>query len=303
VRGPAIANLLAALLALALGGCGGSGAQEAGSAPSDFDAARAFRNLEAQVELGPRPSGSAAAARAAKLIAKSLRAAGAAGVEVQRPYANVVGTIEGSEPGFVVVGAHYDTKDGIGRFVGANDGASGVAVLLELARTLPRPLPGPAVELVAFDAEEARGERDFERDGTRGSRQFVRYARAGGAQGAPPLDQIEAMVLLDMVGDCELGIPRERYSDPSLYGLFADAARESTGSPAPFEGTTGPILDDHVPFLEAGVPALDLIDFDYGPGPTPGDWWHTPQDTLEHVCPASLNAVGEAALRAIPSIR
>ncbi|HLM31954.1 MAG TPA: M28 family metallopeptidase [Solirubrobacterales bacterium] len=303
MRGPAIANLLVALLALAIGGCGGSGSSDDPSTSSDFDAARAFRDLKAQVKLGPRPSGSPAAARAANLIARSLRAAGVDEVEVQRPYANVVGTVPGSEPGFVVVGAHYDTKDGIPGFVGANDGASGVAVLLELARTLPRPLPGPAVELVAFDAEETRGERAFEVDGTRGSRQFVDDARAGGEQGAPPLDQLRAMVLFDMVGDCELAIPRERSSDAGLYDLFAEASQEITDSEAPFEGMTGPILDDHVPFLEAGIPALDLIDFDYGPGPTPGGWWHTPEDTLEHVCPASLNAVGEAALRAIPRIR
>ena len=85
----------------------------------------------------------------------------------------MLGTIPGFRPGTVVVGAHYDTKDAIPGFVGANDGASGVAVLLELARTLPRPLPGPSVQLVAFDAEEARGDRDFEPDGTRGSRQYV----------------------------------------------------------------------------------------------------------------------------------
>ena len=201
-----------------------------------------------------------------------------------------------------MVGAHYDTKD-IPGFVGANDGASGVAVVLELARTLPRRLAGPSIYLVLFDAEESPHGESFESGGDRGSRQFVRYSRDGGRQGSPALKGIRAMVLFDMVGDCELAIPRERYSDAGLYDLFAEASQEITDSEAPFEGMTGPILDDHVPFLEAGIPALDLIDFDYGPGPTPGGWWHTPEDTLEHVCPASLNAVGEAALRAIPRIR
>ncbi len=292
-----------ALIAALLAGCGGSEPPSDSPASQQFDAERAFSDLEAQVRAGPRPSGSAAAERTARLIEERLREAGAARVGVQRPYANVVGTIEGTSPGVVVVGAHYDTKGSIPGFVGANDGASGVAVLLELARTLPRPLPGPAVELVAFDAEEARGDRPFERDGSRGSRQFVDYARRGGAQGSPPLAEIRAMVLFDMVGDCELEIPLERNSDPDLYALFAAAAGELTGSTAPFEARSTPILDDHLPFKLAGVPALDLIDFDYGPGPSPGGWWHTPQDTLAHVCRRSLHAVGAAALRAIPEIR
>jgi Zn-dependent M28 family amino/carboxypeptidase len=175
-------------------------------------------------------------------------------------------------------------------------------VVLELARTLPRSLPGPSVHLALFDAEEARGDRPFELDGTRGSRQYVELAGRGGEQGAPPLDEIRAMVLFDLVGDCELEIPLEANSDPRLYGLFAAAAEERSGSPAPFEGQSGAVGDDHVPFLEAGIPAVDLIDFSYGPGPPPGAYWHTPEDTLDKVCAESLDAVGEAALEAIPEI-
>lgn len=268
-----------------------------------FDSGRAFADLEAQVELGPRPSGSAAARETAALIAERLRAAGVRRVGEQRPHRNVIGRLRGSAAGTVVVGAHYDTKNAIPGFVGANDGASGVAVLLELARSLPRPLPGPSVELVFFDAEEARGNRPFGLDGIRGSRQYVADARRGGRQGSTPLDEIRAMVLFDLVGDCELQIPLEANSDPGLYELFAQAAEERTGSAAPFEGERAPVVDDHAPFLEAGVPALDLIDFSYGPGPSPGAYWHTPEDTLDKVCAESLEAVGEAALRAIPEIR
>ncbi len=304
-----VATALAALALLA--GCGGeednpstdpaAPGREAEEA-AGFDSAAAFRDLEAQVELGPRPAGSPAARATAELIAASLAEAGVEDVVRQRPYENVIGRLEGSGSGTVVVGAHYDTKDAIEGFVGANDGASGVAVLLELARALPRPLPGPAVELVFFDAEEARGSRPFELDGTRGSRQYVELARRGDG-GATPLEQIRAMVLFDLVGDCELEIPREANSDPALYELFAAAAEERDGEPAPFEGETSAIADDHVPFLEAGIPAVDLIDFDYGPGPPPGDWWHTAEDTLDKVCAESLDAVGEAALAAIPKIR
>jgi hypothetical protein len=69
-----------------------------------------------------------------------------------------------------------------------------------------------------------------------------------------------------------------------------------------FNGESPGVGDDHTPFLEAGIPAVDLIDFSYGPGPAPGDYWHTPEDTLDHVCPESLDAVGGAALRALPAI-
>ena len=292
----ATTTLVAAMLAV---GCGESEpARESG-----FDATRAFADLQAQVEIGPRTSGSRGARETVELITSRLAQAGIRGAVVQEPYANVLATLPGREPGTVVVGAHYDTKSGIPGFVGANDGASGVAILLELARSLPRPLPGPSVQLAFFDAEEARGERPFELDGTRGSRQYVEYARNGGDQASLPLDEIRAMVLFDLVGDCELEIPLEARSDARLYALFAGAAEARSGSPAPFQGATTAVADDHIPFIEAGIPAVDLIDFDFGPGPPPGAYWHTSQDTLDKVCPESLDQVGEAARTAIGQIR
>jgi Zn-dependent M28 family amino/carboxypeptidase len=212
----------------------------------------------------------------------------------------VVGAIPGEAPGTVVVGAHHDTKE-IPGFVGANDGASGVAVLLELARALPQHPHGPSIELVFFDAEEARGDTPFALDGARGSSQFVRYARRG-LRGAA-LAEIRAMVLFDLVGDCELEIPREENSDAGLYRLFSDAALKLGGDASPFVGTTDGIVDDHIPFVEAGIPSVGLIDFQFGPGPAPGAFWHTLEDDLDRVCARSLDAVGEAALVAIPRIR
>ena len=141
-----------------------------------------------------------------------------------------------------------------------------------------------------FDGEEARGDRPFEEDGTRGSRQFVALAEEGGGEGAPPVDDIEAMFLLDMVGDCDLAIPREANSDEDLYALLDGEA---------FGGETSAILDDHIPFIEAGVPSVDLIDFDFGPGPPPGEWWHTDEDTIDKVCADSLGQAGEAVLGAL----
>ena len=293
----AVVALLAALW-IALGGCGGGGDARTptGDSGDRFDGDRAFADVRAQVALGPRPSGSRAAVALSRHLARELRAAGVDDVRTQAPLRNVVGTIPGREDGFVVLGAHYDTKPGIPGFVGANDGASGTAVVLELARALPPVLPGPSVAVALFDGEEARPGREFSADGTRGSRQYLDLAAAG-RQGSPPLSAISAMVLLDMVGDCDLAIPREESSDETLYGLFAGA------DPGVFSGTTGGVEDDHTPFLRAGIPAVDLIDFDYGPGPSPGGWWHTSEDDLGRVCPASLDAVGGAALQALPRIR
>ena len=302
------AALLAVSAALAAAACGNEEGPQDAAGPADvsgpqvfelpepFAAGRAFADLRAQVQIGPRPSGSPGSRREVALIVAALRGAGLDPV-VQRPYRNVVARISGKGQGTVVIGAHHDTKDGIPGFVGANDGASGVAVLLELARLLGgfveaegRPLPGPTIVLAFFDAEEARGERPSFEDGTRGSRQFVRLAAAGGGQGAPPLATISAMYLLDMVGDCELEIPREQFSDPRLYARLRGPV---------FEGETGPVNDDHLPFEAAGVPAVDIIDFTYGPGPTPGAWWHTPEDTVDKVCGSSLRTVGNAVLLAV----
>jgi len=293
----AIAAALAVTAAVLVGGCGDGG--EAGAAAAaagdGFDSARAFADLREQVALGPRPSGSAAGRVLSRRLAVALRRAGLRDVGIQRPLRNVTGVIPGRGDGSIVLGAHYDTKDGIPGFVGANDGASGVAVVLELARALPNPMPGPSIAVALFDGEEARGSREFAADGTRGSSQYVDYARSA-SEGSPPIDSIEAMVLFDMVGDCDLAIPREANSDPALYSLFAAA------DPATFTGTTSAVADDHLPFLAAGIPAVDLIDFAYGPGPAPGEYWHTSADDLEAVCPRSLDAVGGAALRALPRI-
>jgi glutaminyl-peptide cyclotransferase len=322
-------STLAVAIALVLGavsGCGGSDSEDsqdsAGASQDRFDAERAFDDLEAQVAIGPRPAGSAGGREEVRLITDRLREAGVEDIRVQRPWRNVVGVIPGEEPGAGGGGGGgggagaapgggggappHDTKNAISpEFVGANDGASGVALVLELARVLEPPLDGPSIHLALFDAEETRGDRPFEEDGTRGSRQYVDYATQGGLQGSPPLDQIRAMVLFDLVGDCDLQIPREAFSDPDLYALFADAAAEINGSgaTAPFDGETGGVLDDHIPFTETGIPAVDLIDFTYGPGGSPGVYWHTTEDTLDKVCPESLDAVGEAALLAIPRIR
>jgi glutaminyl-peptide cyclotransferase len=247
-----------------------------------FDSAAAYRLLREQVALGPRPAGSAASRRLAlrlrNLLPRGLFQPVPGGLR------NVVGVVPGRTPRTVVVGAHYDTKD-IPGFVGANDGASGTAVVVELARTIRN--PRSTLVFVLFDGEESpRGTPDieFEEKGLRGSK--VAAAR---------LRRADAMVLLDFVGDRRLRIPREGSSDPGLWRRLRAAARV-VGAQRAFPETIGPIiLDDHTPFLEQGVPAIDLIDFNF-------PCFHRRCDDLSAVSERSLDAVGETVLSMLASL-
>ena len=156
---------------------------------------------------------------------------------------NVVGKVPGRNSDRVVlVGAHYDTKDITG-FVGANDGASGTAVTLQLAREIEPRTIRPTLLFVFFDGEESPpGETDILETGLRGSKVAARRSA----------DRVDRMVLLDFVGDKELSIPRESYSTPRLWSrLRAAAERAGAADTFPAE-TQGAVLDDHIPFLAAG---------------------------------------------------
>jgi glutaminyl-peptide cyclotransferase len=275
--------VLAAVLALAA--CDSSSADGEAAVPAqlkvdEFDSAAAWRLLEHQVELGPRPAGSEPSRRLARRLRRMLPRGRFQ--QVPGGLRNVVGTVRGREPGYVVVGAHYDTKD-IPGFVGANDAASGTAIVTELARTIRR--PRHTIHFILFDGEESpRGSNDFLRDGLRGSKVAARrYSDA------------RAMVLLDFVGEKRLRIPREGYSDEELWARLRRAAR-AVGAGATFPaGTQSPIQDDHLPFLEEGVPAIDLIDFEFS-------CWHRTCDDLSAVSERSLDAVGETVLRLLASL-
>jgi glutaminyl-peptide cyclotransferase len=249
-----------------------------------FDEHAAFRLLREQVELGPRPAGS----EASRLLGERLRSLLPDGrfQDVPGGLRNVIGTVRGRQPGYVVVGAHYDTKDVPG-FVGANDGASGTAVVTELARTLRR--PRHTLRFVLFDGEESPGSDDlsvaeFEAQGLRGSKVAASSFR-----------DARAMVLLDFVGDRRLSIPREAYSRPGLWRRLR-AAAERVGVERVFpDETQGGVFDDHVPFLRAGIPAIDLIDFDFS-------CWHRRCDDLSAVSRRSLDAVGETVYELLASL-
>jgi len=260
------------------------------------NAERAFADLRAQVDCGPRVVNRPGVECCRGYIVRTLTPL-AERVAAQRfslpdPYGgdslrfvNLQANFHTRRPARVLLAAHYDTRpradqdSGAARELpipGANDGASGVAVLLEVARALATWDPGIGVDLVFLDGEDygREGEVDYY---CLGAKAFV---RAAGAY------RPRAVILVDMVGDRDLHIPMEansRQMAPALTRLVF-AVAESLGV-SQFSSTAGPALyDDHIPFLQAGIPALDLIDFEYPA-------WHTSRDTPEQCAPASLAAV------------
>jgi glutaminyl-peptide cyclotransferase len=270
-------------------------AQERRAAPA-FDGAAALRHVERLVAIGPRVAGSPGGVRARQYIVDTLRAAGAT-VRVEPfdadtphgrlPMANVVAVVPGRRPDVILIAGHYDTKWFRElKFVGANDGGSSAALLIELARRL-RERPHEYTYWIAwFDGEEAR-ESWTPVDSLYGSRRMATDLEK--ARRLP-----RALIVVDMIGDRDLGIRREAASTPWLTDIiWASAAR--LGYHASFLPDVLPVEDDHAPFLRAGVPSALLIDFDYLP-------WHTAEDTLDKVSARSLEIVGRVLLDALPVI-
>lgn len=306
------------LLTLPLAACSTGTASEPApvQAPIEgFDAERAWSDLEALVDFGPRPAGSAELEECRRYIEKRLRELGleprretftqestpVGPVTFHNLLADLPGTPRATEEGeqpapIVYLASHYDTKLlPEGRFVGANDGGSSTAALLELARVLKSSGPRPVTyRLAFFDGEEPFRERWLDPDNTYGSRYHARQLQL-----SEEFDQVRAMVLLDMVGDRHLRLWRDTYSSRELLRIFMDAARQE-GLGLYFTGASLPVRDDHLPFLEIGIPAVDLIDLDYGPESRNNDWWHTPEDTLENCSQQSLAVVGRILLAGLP---
>jgi len=250
-----------------------------------FDGQRALTDVETQVAFGPRTPGSSGHTQVQDWMRAELSAAGwdtriQSTEMLGHPVQNVI-AYRGSQTPKVILGAHYDTRmvadqdpDPAKRqepVPGANDGASGVAVLLELARVLPK--DSVPVWLVFFDAED--NGRIAGWDWILGSQAFVEE-----------LDfHPEAAIIVDMVGDAEQNIYIERNSDPALvqeiWGVAADLGYEQSFIATPKYS----MLDDHTPFLQSDIPAVDIIDFDY-------PYWHTTEDTVDKVSAQSLEAVG-----------
>jgi len=265
-----------------------------------FEGDRAWEHLKALVAIGPRPSGSTQIRQARAYIPRQLSALGLSVQE--QPFtadtplgrvemANLIVRLPGRRPERILFTGHYDTKLFRDRvFVGASDGGSSAAFLIELARVLSsRPLEY-TTEVIWLDGEEAvldwvTGGRDH----TYGSRFYVQDA-----QKAKTIASIRAMVLVDMIGDRNLAIRRDGLSTPWLTDLIWTAARR-IGHGGVFVDATTEVDDDHIPFIKAGVPSVDIIDLDYPE-------WHTAQDDLDHVSASSLQVVGDVVLAALPDL-
>ncbi len=262
----------------------------------DFSGVRALESARKAVALGPRPAGSPAIAKLQAIIRAELQANGwqvsedtfvaptPAGKLTMR---NIIGKLPGKSGRAVVFTGHYDTKAIPGvHFVGANDGGASTGWLLEMARVLPKRPRNDDVILVFFDGEEAFGDWS-NTNGIYGSRHLAETWKRDGT-----LLRIKALFNVDMIGDKELRVMDELNSSASLRRLLKTTAKE-IGYGAYFPEQAGAIEDDHMPFVRLGVNAIDLIDFDYGPGHV---WWHTAQDTMDKLSAKSLQVVGEVLL-------
>jgi len=265
------------------------------AAPS-FDSNRAWEHLRQLVGFGPRPSGSAAIEQSRTYIKNQLSAIGVPVTEQawddQTPtgrvhMVNLIATIPGTSKNRLVIGGHYDTKKFPFRFVGANDGGSSAAFLIELARVLKARRNAMTIELLFLDGEEAVLDWTGT-DHTYGSRHYVAEAKRTGS-----LASLKAFVLVDMIGDRDLQIKRDLNSTTWLTDIIWAAAQKQQLSS--FRPDRVQIEDDHLPFMDAGVPSVDVIDLEYPA-------WHTAGDTLDAVSARSLQVVGDAIVAALPQI-
>jgi Zn-dependent M28 family amino/carboxypeptidase len=272
-----------------------------------FDGARAFSDLKHLVDFGPRPSGSNQLAEARQWILGQLRATGAE-VEQDRfvavtpigqlAMANIIAKFPGEKPDIVLVAGHYDTaRIPDVKFLGANDGGSSAALLLELARAAAGHKYPFTLWLVFFDGEEAM-QQWSNSDSLYGSRHLVQKLSDGGE-----LARVKAMILVDMIGDSNLTIYRDGNSTAWLTDLIFSTAH-GLGYGRVFRDEKQGYDDDHMPFVNAGVAAVDLLG-NVGPS-TPsnsfGIYWHTAQDTPEHCSAQSLAKVGRVVLASLEAL-
>jgi Zn-dependent M28 family amino/carboxypeptidase len=275
-----------------------------GPAAPKFDSGRAYEDLRQMVALGARPAGSPALGKTRDYIKAQLKAAGLTVHEQPFDADTPAGTIHmvnlwttvpgrSGAKGRIVIGGHYDTKRFQDfAFVGASDAASSAAFVLEMARTLKARQNAFPIELLFLDGEEAvNREWDVKStDHTYGSRYYVQQAvKAGTAK------DIRAFILVDMIGARNLVVHREQYSTAWLTDAIWSAAKK-LGHADVFKDDGFPIEDDHLEFLDAKIPSVDIIDLQDYPE------WHTARDDLAHVGAGSLQTVGDVVVAALPSI-
>jgi len=262
------------------------------------DSKRAMQYVREVVNIGPRSLGSPGHKKVQEYIKSKLQ-----GDQVEDDVftadtpvgplegRNIIAKYPGKKEGIIVIATHYDTKQGIKNFVGANDGGSTTGLLLELANHIRQQgqRNGYTVWLVWFDGEEAIKEWT-DTDSLYGSRHLSEKLQKDGT-----LKKIKALILLDMIGDADLSVEEDMNSTLWLRQVIYQAASRY-GYQSYFFQQQGGIVDDHIPFVQKGVPAVDLIDLQYGYANV---YWHTPQDTLDKLSPRSLQIVGDTVLESI----
>jgi glutaminyl-peptide cyclotransferase len=286
------------LIALVIGGCD---ADPVALLPA-LEPARALTFVQEITAIGPRASGSEGARKTVQYIADQAKAWGydpvldtwtEATPRGRVEFTNVTATLAGDSESYIIIGTHFDTKIlDSGKFVGANDGGSSTGLVLELMRTLHGSLgtERPALMFAFFDGEECYQNYTSD-DGLHGSKRLAQQLKQSGKH-----KNCIAMILLDMIGDSDLTVTISPNDDKKLRELLFDVT-ERQGTRQHFGYfMQGSILDDHVPFKQIGIPALDIIDFKYGPN---NSYWHTDRDTLDKVSAESLSIVGNAVIQMI----
>ena len=271
--------------------------------PPAIDSARAMQYVKEIVAYGPRPLGSASHKKVEGYISAHLK-----GGEVEDdvftadtpegkfPVHNIIAKFPGTKDGIIVIASHYDTNYPLRgtAYVGANDGGSSSGLLLELANQLRgKKRDGYSIWLVWDDAEEGmkpENEVAFIDDSLYGIRHLVQKWQAD-----ETLKNIKAFLLADMIGDADLNIDRDLNSTPWLEEVVYEASTR-LGYQSHFFDRQNQVTDDHIPFMQKGVPCADLIDFDYGYN---NIFWHTPQDTVDKLSPKSLEIVGSTILETV----
>ncbi len=264
--------------------------------PPSIDGARALQYTKEATAFGPRPIGSENHKKLEDYIYAHLK-----GDQVEDEYftadtpagklpvRNIIAKFPGTREGVIVIAGHYDTNYPLKDtgYVGANDGGSSTGLLLELANQLRgKKREGFSIWLVWTDGEEAVKSWSGD-DNTYGARHLAEKWEKDGT-----LKQIKAFLLVDMIGDADLNVEHDSYSTPWLEDYVYKAAQEM-GYQSHFFARTMPVGDDHLPFVQRGVPSADLIDFDYGYNNV---FWHTPQDTMDKLSAKSLQIVGDVVL-------
>lgn len=312
-----------ALVALGcLAGCGGNGtpatvsanasaapvvldAQDKAPPPAQtggFDGARAYDYTAKLVSFGPRPSGSDAIKQTQNYIYSQLHDDGCQidedSFNAQTPIGvvpmkNIIAKVPGAKKGIILLLTHYDTVRTVPDFVGAEDGGSSTGLMLEMASLLCHRKPQLSIWIAFLDGEEAMVDWNADNDHTYGSRELVARLELNG-----DLKDVKAVILADMIGQKGLIMKKESSSTPWLVDLIWSTAAK-LGYQNIFVSQSTGASDDHDPFLEKKVPAVDLIDLD---DYIAEGYWHTPQDTMDKISAKSLAIVGHVILASVDAL-